>query len=88
MGAPLGDMIREGVKPALMTAIEGEFQKNPVQASFSPTRVSRVAVAGSSGGGGTAAGAAAGAGGGKTSKGERHSSQLWMRLISSTQVNT
>lgn len=35
-------MIRNDVKPALMTAIDEKFAKNPKDPSFVPTRFSRV----------------------------------------------
>ncbi|EFJ44246.1 microtubule organizing protein mora [Volvox carteri f. nagariensis] len=70
LGPALGDMIRADVKPALMTAIDGEFAKNADLPKPEPTRVSRVATTarggaagakgGAKGGGGGNAGAAAG----------------------------
>jgi len=38
IGPPLADMIRPNVKPALMTTIEAEFNKNPHEAMFTPPR--------------------------------------------------
>lgn len=61
IGAPLGDMIRSDVKPALMTAIEGEFAKCPKQDGFTATRTSRAEVKAAAGKGG--------AGGGKGERG-------------------
>ncbi|KAG2491479.1 hypothetical protein HYH03_010264 [Edaphochlamys debaryana] len=72
LGPALGDMIRADVKPALMTAIDGEFAKNEGLGKPQPTRFSRAATAakpGAAGGKsgaktGGKAGAAAAAGGG------------------------
>ncbi|GAX77872.1 hypothetical protein CEUSTIGMA_g5314.t1 [Chlamydomonas eustigma] len=43
LGPPLGDMIRPDVKPALMTAIDNEFSKNPKRdaGQYAPARKSR-----------------------------------------------
>lgn len=56
LGAPLGDMLRSDVKPALMAAIEGEFAKCPKDPSIVPVRFSR-ADAGKRAAGGAAKGA-------------------------------
>lgn len=57
-------MIRADVKPALMTAIDGEFAKNAGLAKPDPTRVSRVAAPARGGAGGVkGSGKAAAAGG-------------------------
>lgn len=60
LGPVLGDMVRNDVKPALMTAIEGEFAKNPQLTDFAPTRISRVE---------TSSKASRGGAGGKAGKG-------------------
>jgi cytoskeleton-associated protein 5 len=39
-------MIRNDIKPALMTTVEAEFEKNPKQAVSEPARTSRAAKAG------------------------------------------
>ena len=69
LGPPLADMIRNDVKPALMTAIDSEFAKNPKReaGAFVPSRASRVETAAKAAGG--ASGGAGGRGGG--AKGER-----------------
>ncbi|GLC42611.1 hypothetical protein PLESTB_001118900 [Pleodorina starrii] len=67
LGPALGDMIRADVKPALMTAIDGEFAKNADLPKPEPTRVSRAAAparGGAGGGKGGAKGSAGGGGGG------------------------
>eukprot|EP00798_Chlamydomonas_sp_ICE-L_P001437 gene1437-32811_t len=47
LGPPLGDMIRADVKPALMSAIDGEFAKCPKHeaGAFQPSRTSRADAA-------------------------------------------
>ncbi|KXZ46795.1 TOG1 protein [Gonium pectorale] len=67
LGPALGDMIRADVKPALMTAIDGEFAKNADLPKPEPTRFSRAAPparAGAGGGKGAGKGGAGGGGGG------------------------
>ena len=66
LGAPLGDMIRNDVKPALMTAIDAEFAKNPKReaGAHQPSRTSRTQADAA------AAGAAKGAGAGKAAGGK------------------
>lgn len=61
LGPPLADMLRPDIKPALMAAIEGEFEKNPQQAadSLAPSRAVR-----NGGGGGQRKRASAAAGSG------------------------
>ncbi|PNH12606.1 Protein MOR1 [Tetrabaena socialis] len=68
LGPPLGDMIRADIKPALMTAIDGEFAKNEGVPKPEPTRVSRVAAPARAGGGG-GKGAGKGGGGGGVAAG-------------------
>jgi cytoskeleton-associated protein 5 len=51
VGPSLGDLIRNDIKPALMTTVEAEFAKNPKDASFTPARTSRVTAKGAAGGG-------------------------------------
>jgi hypothetical protein len=65
LGAPLAEMLRSDVKPALMAAIEEKFKECPQQpaGAFAPARRSRVAR-GAGGGGGSAGG-----GGGKAKSG-------------------
>lgn len=65
LGAPLGDMIRNDVKPALMTAIDAEFAKNPKReaGAHQPSRTSRTQAD-------AAVGAAKGAGAGKAAGGK------------------
>ena len=69
LGPPLADMIRNDVKPALMTAIDSEFAKNPKReaGAYIPSRASRVEAAAKAAGG--ASSGAGGRGGG--AKGER-----------------
>ncbi|GIL58886.1 hypothetical protein Vafri_13702 [Volvox africanus] len=62
LGPALGDMIRADVKPALMTAIDGEFAKNSDLPKPEPTRVSRVAVSARGGAGGAKGGTKGGTG--------------------------
>ncbi|GIL97467.1 hypothetical protein Vretimale_3111 [Volvox reticuliferus] len=62
LGPALGDMIRADVKPALMTAIDGEFAKNSDLPKPEPTRVSRVAASARGGAGGAKGVAKGGAG--------------------------
>ncbi len=57
-------MIRADVKPALMTAIDGEFAKNADLPKPEPTRVSRAAVPARGGAGATKGSSKSGAGGG------------------------
>lgn len=63
VGASLGDLIRADIKPALMTTVEAEFAKNPKDASFTPTRTSRVAAKAPAGGAAGPSSKAAGKGG-------------------------
>ncbi|CAD7700615.1 unnamed protein product [Ostreobium quekettii] len=49
VGPTLANMIRPNVKPALMSTIESEFEKNPQDASFVPTRKSAVKPASKTG---------------------------------------
>ncbi len=79
-------MIRADVKPALMTTVEAEFDKNPKQPAFEPARTSRAAKAGGGGGaapkaaGGAAKGGRGGGGGGAaTSTGAFDSDDLLPR---------
>ena len=41
VGPSLGDMIRANIKPALMSTIQAEFEKNPQQSGFVPNRTPR-----------------------------------------------
>ena len=80
LGPPLADMIRNDVKPALMTAIDSEFAKNPKReaGAYIPSRASRVEAAAKAAGGGGASGSAGGRGGAKGEQGGRGQG-LWMR---------
>ncbi|KAG2440105.1 hypothetical protein HXX76_004219 [Chlamydomonas incerta] len=63
LGPPLGDMIRADVKPALMTAIDGEFGKVADLGKPEPTRISRAAVPARGGAAGKASGGKGGTAG-------------------------